>query len=66
LARRENHIHVSGRSLGKINVQLILEKLGGGGHLEVAGGQLQTLDMDEAKNMLMEQIDKYKKESKLK
>lgn len=64
LVRREKHIHISGRSTGKINVQVILESLGGGGHLEIAGTQLETQDMEEAKKMLLQEIDKYIKESK--
>ncbi|MDO4567797.1 MAG: DHH family phosphoesterase [Clostridia bacterium] len=40
LVERDGGVHVSGRSLGDINVQLILERLGGGGHLTVAGAQI--------------------------
>ena len=40
---------ISGRSLGEINVQMILEKLGGGGHLSVAGAQLEDTDINDAK-----------------
>ncbi len=36
----ENHTAVSARSLGEINVQIIMEKMGGGGHLTMAGGQI--------------------------
>lgn len=63
LVRRENHIHISGRSTGKINVQVILESLGGGGHLEIAGAQVDTQDMVEARKRLNQEIDKYIKES---
>lgn len=41
LLKREEDVAISGRSLGDINVQLILEKLGGGGHLTVAGAQVK-------------------------
>ena len=44
LAKRSDHILISGRSLGNINVQLILEKLGGGGHLTIAGAQLEGIE----------------------
>lgn len=44
----DGRIHISGRSLGDISVQLILEKLGGGGHLAVAGAQIDNVDIDEA------------------
>lgn len=41
LLKREEDVAISGRSLGDINVQVILEKLGGGGHLTVAGAQVK-------------------------
>ncbi len=50
--------YISGRSAGNINVQYILETIGGGGHNLVAGAQL-SCDFDEAKRMLKEAIDKY-------
>ena len=51
-------IHISGRSLGKISVQLILEKLGGGGHYTSAGARLDC-SMDEAIEKLKKAIDEY-------
>lgn len=45
-------IAISGRSYGRINVQLVLEKLGGGGHLTIAGAQLKGVSMDEARKLL--------------
>lgn len=39
----DNEIYISGRSLGDINVQLILEMLGGGGHMTMAGAKLEKL-----------------------
>ncbi|MFA5524577.1 MAG: DHH family phosphoesterase [Tissierellales bacterium] len=55
----DGKIHISGRSLGDISVQLILEKLGGGGHLAVAGAQLENVDIDGAEDMLREAIREY-------
>ncbi|MGI6108459.1 MAG: DHH family phosphoesterase [Eubacteriaceae bacterium] len=55
-------ITISGRSTGDINVQLILEKLGGGGHLAMAGAQLETKSLDEANIMLLETINQYMEE----
>jgi c-di-AMP phosphodiesterase-like protein len=66
LVRNKDYINISGRSLGNVNVQLIMEYLGGGGHLNMAGAQIQTNDMDEAKQKLYDAIEKYKEESKLK
>ena len=52
----------SGRSLGNISVQLILEKLGGGGHLTSAGTQLSDVNMDQAESMLEKTIDEFLRE----
>ncbi|SNS53660.1 c-di-AMP phosphodiesterase, consists of a GGDEF-like and DHH domains [Anaerovirgula multivorans] len=52
-------IFISGRSMGDINVQVILEKLGGGGHLTVAGAQLEGVTMEEAKETLQKLIEEY-------
>ena len=59
-------ISISGRSSGDVNVQMIMEKLGGGGHMTVAGAQLQGSSVEEAKEKLksaiMEYMEDYKKE----
>ena len=52
-------VHISGRSNGKVNVQLILEKIGGGGHFDVAGAAVSSSEIDEAKAMLIGAIDEY-------
>ena len=57
-------INISARSLGVINVQLIMETLGGGGHLTMAAAQLADCDMDDAVRQLAAAIDKYRKEQK--
>ena len=57
-------LYVSGRSLGRVNVQLVCEKLGGGGHLTMAGAQLYQLDgMDEALSLVRQSINEYLQES---
>ena len=50
---------ISGRSIGDINVQLILEKLGGGGHITLAGAQLENVTIEEAKQELINKINEY-------
>jgi len=65
LARKDDAILISGRSLGDINVQVVLESLGGGGHLTVAGAQLHGVTMDEAVKRLTDSIYDYLKEAKL-
>ncbi|MBE5821559.1 MAG: phosphoesterase [Clostridiales bacterium] len=56
LCKNQNQICISGRSLGSINVQVILEKLGGGGHINMAGAQLDDITIDEAKEKLKQVI----------
>ncbi|MBR5806029.1 MAG: DHH family phosphoesterase [Oscillospiraceae bacterium] len=54
-------IQISARSLGEINVQVLMEYLGGGGHLTMAGAQLRGETLEQAKEKIMESIDNYKK-----
>ncbi len=58
-----NKICISGRSIGEINVQLILEKLGGGGHITLAGAQIEGKTQEEVKEDLLKAIDEYFDES---
>ena len=59
LYEADNTAHISARSMGKINVQVIMEKLGGGGHLTMAGAQLQGINIESARQSLLEVIDEY-------
>ena len=59
LGKTDDIIYISGRSIGDINVQLILEKLGGGGHITLAGAQLSDITMEEALKKLKHAIDEY-------
>lgn len=52
-------ICISGRSIGDINVQVILEKLGGGGHITLAGAQVEGMTMEEVKQELINRINEY-------
>ncbi len=52
-------VNISARSYGDVNVQLIAEKLGGGGHATVAGAQIATNDTDEVLEMLKNAIKEY-------
>jgi len=62
LTYSNDRVHISARSLGDMSVQLIMEDLGGGGHLTSAAAQLLGVTIDEAETMLIEAIDKYLKE----
>lgn len=59
--RIEGVVYISARSLpwGNINVQIIMEALGGGGHFEFAGAQLRNLSLTEASALLKKTIDDY-------
>ena len=59
LGKTGDKIYISGRSIGGINVQLILEKLGGGGHITLAGAQLENISMEDAKQELINRINEY-------
>lgn len=59
-----NQISVSARSMGEVNVQLIMEKLGGGGHLTMAGAQLKDMSIEVARQKILEAIAQYREEQK--
>ncbi len=63
LAKIDDMVAISGRSYGQINVQMILEKLGGGGHLTMAGAQLHGVTTEEAVAKLEAAIDEYERET---
>ena len=66
LAVIDGNVIISGRSKGNINVQLILEKLDGGGHFDMAGAQVQKATVEEVFDMLKEAIDEYMAERSVK
>ncbi|MBQ9091179.1 MAG: DHH family phosphoesterase [Anaerotignum sp.] len=55
-------VYVSARSFGEINVQRVMEKLGGGGHFTVSGAQLKDCTEEEAKEAIRKAIDEYLEE----
>lgn len=59
LVRIDDSVHISARSSGNINVQLILEELKGGGHFDAAGAQVADISMADALIKLKEAIDHY-------
>lgn len=62
LTEYNEKIYISSRSIDEINVQLIMERLGGGGHLNVAGAQLSNCTMVQAKHEIQKTIDEMLKE----
>ena len=65
LTEFQGKIYISARSIDEVNVQLIMEKLGGGGHMSVAGAQLTDCTMEEAVQKVKETIKKMLDEGEL-
>lgn len=64
ITRRDEHtISISARSMGKINVQLIMEKMGGGGHLSNAATQLKDASIADSRKQLLVAIKEYQTEN---
>jgi c-di-AMP phosphodiesterase-like protein len=57
LTMYHNTVFLSARSIDEVNVQVMMEKLGGGGHRSIAGAQLADVTIDEAKRRVKEVID---------
>ena len=55
-----SQISISARSMGDLNVQVVMETLGGGGHLTMAGAQLRGVTVDEARKRLFDAITQYR------
>ncbi len=60
--KKGNGVNISARSMGAVNVQVILEQLGGGGHLTMAGAQLRDTTLEEAEHKLRQAIRQYREE----
>jgi len=62
LGEKDGTVFISARSLGKINVHVLMEKLGGGGHMDIAGAQLEGVSIKEAYMKVHEIIEQYLRE----
>ena len=62
LGEKDDTIFISARSLGQINVHVLMEKLGGGGHIDIAGAQLKNVSLKEAYKMVNKIIEEYLEE----
>lgn len=61
LANINGDVQISGRSVGDINVQIVLESLGGGGHMNIAGAKIRNSTVSEVMVKLEEAMEKYLK-----
>lgn len=59
LGKIDTDIYISGRSIGDINVQIIMEVLGGGGHMNIAGAKVENSNIESVVNQLKDSIEKY-------
>ena len=57
-----NGVSISARSLGKVNVQLIMESLGGGGHQTMAAAQIPSATIQDTKERLLQVLEAYESE----
>ena len=62
LTEFQGKIYISARAIDEVNVQIIMERLGGGGHQNIAGAQLADMTMSEAINKLKEVLTKMTEE----
>ena len=58
-------IYISARSIDEVNVQLVMEKLGGGGHMSIAGAQLGDCTADQAAQTIKTTLDNMMKEGEI-
>ena len=65
LTEYNGKVYISARSIDEVNVQIIMEKLGGGGHMSIAGAQLPGMSLDEVNKMLTDTIDEMLKEGEI-
>ena len=57
-----NKVYISARAMDEVNVQIIMERMGGGGHMDIAGAQLEGIDAEEARVRLKEVLTQMTKE----
>ena len=65
LTSYNDKIYISARSIDELNVQVVMEKLGGGGHMNVAGAQLEGLDAEEVRAIIRTTIIRMKEEGEI-
>ena len=58
----KRQVFISARSLGQINVHVLMEKLGGGGHIDIAGAQLKNVTLNQAYKQVHQIIEEYLEE----
>ena len=65
LTEYHDRIYISARSIDEINVQLVMERLGGGGHMNVAGAQLKDISMEMACERIRDTLKEMKESGEI-
>lgn len=65
LTNYNGKIYISARAIDELNVQVMMERLGGGGHINVAGAQIEDTTIDVAKSIIRKTIDQMKEEGEI-
>ena len=65
LTMHQGEVFISARSIDDVNVQVIMEKLGGGGHMNVAGAQLKDVTLEEARKSLINVLTEMRQKGEL-
>ena len=65
LTKYRGKVYISARSIDEVNVQVMMERLGGGGNINMAGAQLENVEVEEAKNMIKQEIDSMIEEGEI-
>ncbi|BBF44509.1 phosphoesterase, DHH family protein [Lachnospiraceae bacterium KM106-2] len=60
-----NKIYISARSIDELNVQIVMEKLGGGGHMTIAGAQIENATIEEAKDLIKQTLESMIQEGEI-
>ena len=65
LTKYRGKVYISARSIDEVNVQIMMEQFGGGGHINMAGAQLENVEVEAAKDMIREEIDRMIEEGEI-
>lgn len=65
LTKYRGKVYISARSIDEVNVQVMMERIGGGGHINMAGAQLDDMEIDKAKEIIRNQIDNMIEEGEI-
>lgn len=65
LTKYRGKVYISARSIDEVNVQIMMEQFGGGGHINMAGAQLENVEVEAVKDMVREEIDRMIEEGEI-